>query len=55
MHGIFFAWGAGVEHGKKTPRLDMIDVHPTVMTLLGLESGHPVDGHAVQGVSPPRP
>jgi type I phosphodiesterase/nucleotide pyrophosphatase len=55
MHGIFFAWGAGVEHGKKIPRLDMIDVHPTVMTLLGLQPGRPVDGHAVQGVSAPAP
>ena len=26
----------------------MIDVHPTVMSLLGLKPGHPVDGHVVQ-------
>jgi len=25
----------------------MIDVHPTVMVLLGLKPGNPVDGHAV--------
>ncbi|HVZ68404.1 MAG TPA: ectonucleotide pyrophosphatase/phosphodiesterase [Rhizomicrobium sp.] len=47
MHGIFFAWGAGVAHGKQIPRLDMIDVHPTVMALLGLQPGRPVDGHTV--------
>jgi predicted AlkP superfamily pyrophosphatase or phosphodiesterase len=47
MHGIFFAWGAGVAHGKLIPRLDMIDVHPTVMSLLGLQPGVPVDGHAI--------
>lgn len=47
MHGIFFAWGAGIAHGKQIPRLDMIDVHPTVMTLLGLKSGESVDGRAL--------
>ncbi len=47
MHGIFFAWGAGVAHGKQIPRLDMIDVHPTVMSLLGLQPGVPRDGHAI--------
>ncbi|HVT25642.1 MAG TPA: ectonucleotide pyrophosphatase/phosphodiesterase [Rhizomicrobium sp.] len=48
MHGIFFAWGAGVAHGKQIPRLDMIDVHPTVMSLLELQPGEPVDGHAIE-------
>lgn len=50
MHGIFYAWGAGVAKGREIPRLDQIDVHPTVMKLLGLESGWPVDGHAVEAV-----
>jgi predicted AlkP superfamily pyrophosphatase or phosphodiesterase len=50
MHGIFFAWGAGVAEHKEIPRLDMIDVHPTVMALLGLKPGQPVDGHVVRGV-----
>ena len=31
-------------------RVEMIDVHPTVMTLLGLQSGQPVDGQAVAEV-----
>jgi hypothetical protein len=44
MHGIFYAWGAGVAAGKEIPRLDMIDIHPTVMSLLGLKPGDPVDG-----------
>jgi predicted AlkP superfamily pyrophosphatase or phosphodiesterase len=48
MHGIFFAWGAGVAHGKQIPRLDMIDVHPTVMSLLGLQPGVPQDGRSIQ-------
>lgn len=47
MHGIFYAWGAGVAKGKEIPRLDMIDVHPTVMALLGVQPGQPQDGHAV--------
>ncbi len=50
MHGIFFVWGAGVAKGKEIPRLDMIDVHPTVMALLGLKPGQPVDGHIVDSV-----
>ncbi|HTW36617.1 MAG TPA: hypothetical protein VMD53_18510 [Rhizomicrobium sp.] len=45
---IFYAWGAGIAKGKEIPRLDMIDVHPTVMAFLGLKPGHPVDGHVVE-------
>jgi hypothetical protein len=26
----------------------MIDVHPTVMSLLELQPGEPVDGHAIE-------
>jgi predicted AlkP superfamily pyrophosphatase or phosphodiesterase len=48
MHGIFYAWGSGIAKGKQIPRLDMIDIHPTVMALLGLAPGKPVDGHIVQ-------
>jgi alkaline phosphatase D len=43
MHGIFYAWGAGVAP-HEIKRLDMIDIHPTVMALLGLQPGKPVDG-----------
>lgn len=52
MHGVFFAWGAGVEPGE-VKQLDQIDVHPTVMRLLGLQPGNPVDGHAIAAVSAP--
>jgi hypothetical protein len=48
MHGIFYAWGSGIAKGKQIPRLDIIDIHPTVMALLGLAPGKPVDGHIVQ-------
>jgi predicted AlkP superfamily pyrophosphatase or phosphodiesterase len=44
MHGVFYAWGAGIAAGKEIPQLDIIDVHPTAMHLLGLEPGKPVDG-----------
>ncbi|MBV9993021.1 MAG: alkaline phosphatase family protein [Alphaproteobacteria bacterium] len=44
MHGIFYAWGAGVAPGREIKRLDMVDIHPTVMSLLGLQPGRPVDG-----------
>jgi len=50
MHGIFYAWGAGIARGKEVARLDMIDVHPTVMSLLGLQPGKPVDGKIEAGV-----
>jgi predicted AlkP superfamily pyrophosphatase or phosphodiesterase len=52
MHGIFYAWGAGVTPGE-IKRLDQIDVHPTVMRLLGLQPGRPVDGHPISAVSAP--
>ncbi len=47
MHGVFYAWGAGVAPGKEIAQLDIIDVHPTVMHLLGLQPGKPVDGKVV--------
>ena len=47
MHGIFYAWGAGIAPGKEIPQLNMIDVHPTVMSLMGLQPGKPVDGKVV--------
>jgi alkaline phosphatase D len=53
MHGIFYAWGAGVARGVTIPRLDQIDVHPTVMKLLDLKPGKPVDGHAIPAVFGP--
>ena len=46
MHGIFYAWGSGVAP-HEIRRLDMIDIHPTVMSLLGLQPGRPVDGKAL--------
>lgn len=50
MHGIFYAWGTGVASGREIEQLDMTDVHPTVLALLGLEPGEPVDGKIVKEV-----
>jgi hypothetical protein len=47
MHGVFYAWGAGVARGREIPQLDIIDVHPTAMSLLGLQPGNPVDGKVI--------
>jgi len=44
MHGIFYAWGSGIAKGKEVPRLDMVDIQPTVMSLLGVGPGKPTDG-----------
>ena len=44
MHGIFYAWGAGVASGKRLGRIDMVDIHPTVMALLGLLPGKDAEG-----------
>ncbi|HVZ91704.1 MAG TPA: ectonucleotide pyrophosphatase/phosphodiesterase [Rhizomicrobium sp.] len=55
MHAIFYAWGAGVRP-REIQRLDMIDIHPTVMALLGLKPGRPVDGKKIElGTVQPSP
>ncbi len=36
MHAIFYAWGPGIAH-RPIKRLEMIDVAPTVLHLLGLK------------------
>lgn len=46
MHGIFYAWGSGVEKGTRLGRIDIVDVHPTVMALLGLKPGKDAEGKA---------
>ncbi|MEO8602404.1 MAG: nucleotide pyrophosphatase/phosphodiesterase family protein, partial [bacterium] len=47
MQGVFYAWGDGVRRGNHLERVDAIDLHPTVTTLLGIEPGNPVDGHPI--------
>ena len=45
-NGVLYAWGSGIRHGVSLGNVRMIDVHPTITTLLGIESGNPVDGTA---------
>jgi predicted AlkP superfamily pyrophosphatase or phosphodiesterase len=47
MHAIFYAWGAGITPGKILPRVEMIDVAPTVLNLLSLKPGEGTDGKAL--------
>ena len=47
MHAIFYAWGPGIAKGKVLPRVEMIDVAPTVLRLLALEPGLGSDGKAL--------
>lgn len=47
MHGIFYAWGSGIVKGHEVKRLNMIDIHPTIMSLIGLKPGQPMDGKVI--------
>jgi predicted AlkP superfamily pyrophosphatase or phosphodiesterase len=47
MHGVFYAWGSGIAKGREVKRLDMVDIQPTVMSLLELKPGIPTDGKIV--------
>ena len=42
--GVFYAWGTGIVEGKELDGVRMVDVHPTIARLLGIEPGSPVDG-----------
>jgi len=46
MHGILYAWGDGVAQ-RRMGSLRAVDVHPTVMRLLDLSPGEPVDGRVL--------
>ncbi len=48
MQGILYAWGSGISPGRQIRDARMIDVHPTVTHLLGIEPGRPVDGVALE-------
>ena len=44
MYGLLYGWGAGFVRGQEAQALRVIDIHPTVMQLMGLQPGEPVDG-----------
>ena len=47
MHAIFYAWGPGIAKAKVLPRVEMIDVAPTALSLIGLKPGKGTDGKAI--------
>jgi predicted AlkP superfamily pyrophosphatase or phosphodiesterase len=44
VNGILYAWGSGIAAGRAVASMSVIDVHPTVCHLLGIQPGSPVDG-----------
>jgi arylsulfatase A-like enzyme len=44
MPGVLYAWGDGIARGREVESIDAIDLHPTVMRLLDVQPGQPVDG-----------
>lgn len=50
MAGILYAWGPAFARGREVDHVDVIDLHPTVTYALGIQPGHPVDGHVATGL-----
>ena len=44
MHGIFIAAGPGITQNISVPGIDIIDIAPTALDLLGIESGFSSEG-----------
>ena len=44
VEGLLYARGSGIAKGREVQSVRAIDLHPTVMHLLSLEPGKPVDG-----------
>lgn len=55
VRSIFFAWGGRVARGVELPKLDAVDLHPTLAHLLTIEPGAPLDGTARTGFILPVP
>ena len=56
----FVAWGRGIRRQVRAPKLELVDVAPTIASLLGLRLGEKLDGRALRGimraaVAPPPP
>lgn len=50
MHGIFYAWGSRIPQGQELDQVQIIDVHPTVLSLMGLSPTDHIDGKTDQRV-----
>lgn len=44
MHGIFYAEGPGFKKSKKIPTLDIVDIYPAILKVLGLQIPEGKDG-----------
>jgi hypothetical protein len=44
------AWGRGIRSGVRVPTLELVDVAPTIATLLGLRLDESLDGDPVLGI-----
>ncbi len=44
VEGILYARGSAFAAGREVGRVRAIDIHPTVMEVLDLQPGHPIDG-----------
>jgi hypothetical protein len=56
--GVLYVWGSGVRAVGDLGAVPMINVHPTVAQLLGIDPGTPVDGRPIDALSsepPPQP
>jgi hypothetical protein len=52
MPGVLYAWGAGIPDRGEIARLNLIDLHPTICRMLGIDPGSPVDGAVVADLVP---
>ena len=48
IQGILYACGSGIPAGREIKGARMIDIHPTVTGLLGIEPGKPIDGARIE-------
>jgi len=51
IQGVLYAWGNGIARGREIKGARMIDIHPTVTRLLGIEHGRPLDGAAIESLA----
>ena len=51
IQGILYAWGNGIARSREIKGARMIDIHPTVTRLLGIEPGRPIDGAAIESLA----
>ncbi len=48
-NGVFVIAGPGIRHGSELPGVSLLDITPTVLTLLGLPVGADMDGRTLSG------